>query len=142
MARRRFLMKNLWIRKWKLKHETDILLDFNALLGDTIKEKFEQIYSVIAGVYQSRNGFKIETSPEAGSMFDVSCRGFDPPTQEDLDNMAKDRSYRVRGGSANGMNLWIIPAMTDPIFHVHTANLKNGPVIEIVKIGLDNFIFW
>lgn len=133
-------MKNTWIKKWKIKHENDYVLDFNSIIGDTLKEKFEGVYVFLINIYRSQEGFRVVTSPECAALMDTGCCGFSPPTQEDIDAFSLGKMYRLRGGPSSALNLWVDPAMSEPVYKIHAVNQKNGAVVNTIKVYLDNYV--
>jgi hypothetical protein len=69
--------------------ETKTKVDFNTMLGDTIREKYENIYQKIHELSNelvkkgAKGYFWIVTSPEIGSVFETATYRFDPCSAEE-----------------------------------------------------------
>lgn len=129
------MMKNIWAQRWHEKHDTEFHINWDTLLGDTIKERMEDIYVFLTNLYTKRGGHTVQASPEAGCIFDTGCQGFYPMSASDEQSMALGGSYRIRYGGTYGLfaNFWIMPSIKEPVFKILTDK-------QTLTVWLDNFV--
>lgn len=64
---------------WKARfYRRCYVLNFDDILGDTIKEKYEGVYVKMMEIYRKYDGTRILCGPELSSIFETSCSGFYP----------------------------------------------------------------
>lgn len=82
-----------------------LIFDFNKGLGDTIKERVEELKVFVKNaVNHSDNIFAIG-SPETASLFEASCMGFYPKSQVE-NNEQEDNALLVDCGKQSGFRLY------------------------------------
>jgi hypothetical protein len=126
---------NYWLEQRRKKCETYFEIDFNTLNGDTLKERQEQVHFFVQDFYKKRKAFKIEANLESGSLFETSCQSFCSREELDIIN-GNSLGYQIKYGPAHGMNFWILPWMTSPLYIISTG-LTSCPVK--INIWLKNY---
>lgn len=64
---------------WKIRYyKRCYVLNFDDIIGDTIKEKYEGVYVKMMEIYRKYGGTRILCGPELASIFDTACTGFYP----------------------------------------------------------------
>lgn len=91
-------MKNYWMQQLGAIDISDEILDFNDIIGDTLKEKFESIYVALVdlarrvhqGVPDVHMGWEVST------LFETSCAGFYPAESSYNANFYRLHQYNHR----------------------------------------------
>jgi len=125
-------LKNFWIERNYIKNGTEFSIDFAKNKSLSIKEKFEEIYSLLLKICKTRNAYKIETTSEMGGFFLNTHNVVFP----NLPNGKLDTSipYRILIPQIN--NFWIIPNMNENCFKIFVD--KNNDV-KILNVWMRNF---
>jgi len=98
----------------------DYELDWTAILGDTIKEKYEGVWLKLHAICKAQNVIHILTSPEIASIFETACTGFYPDSDESQKCQVKlVRSYdRYPTRLPGEPSLWKDTSITKPIMYI------------------------